>query len=84
MIIALFTGDGIGDACENDCDDGGVMDIEDAAPCNQFLMKTSLDQFMVVKLSDPEERLADWVVQKSDAYMFREMPVVLNSLLVYA
>lgn len=67
--IALFTGDGTGDACENDCDGDGVVDSEDTAPCNKFLTKDSLDQFMVVKLSNPVESQADWVVQKSGTYV---------------
>lgn len=69
IIILLCTGNGIGDACENDCDGDGVPDGEDTAPCNRFITKDSLDQFMVVKLSNPAERQADWVVQKSGSYV---------------
>lgn len=48
------------------------MDSEDTAPCNRFLTKDSLGQFMVVKLSNPAERQADWVVQKSGTYVVQK------------
>lgn len=70
--IALFTGNGIGDACENDCDGDGVPDSEDTAPCNRFLTRDSLDQFMVVKLSNPAATQADWVVRKSGTYVLQK------------
>lgn len=69
IITLLCTGNGIGDACENDCDGDGVLDGEDTAPCNRFITKDSLDQFMTVELSNPAERQADWVVQKSGSYV---------------
>ena len=62
-------GNNIGDACENDCDGDGVPDSEDTAPCNRFITKDSLDQFMAVELSNPAESQANWVVQKSGSYV---------------
>ena len=69
IILLLCTGNGIGDACENDCDGDGVPDSEDTAPCNRFITKDSLDQFMAVELSNPAESQANWVVQKSGSYV---------------
>lgn len=72
MDIALLAGNGIGDACENDCDGDGVLDSEDSAPCNRFLTKDSLEQFMAVKLSNPVQKEADWVVQNSGTYIVQK------------
>ena len=74
-VMALFTlctGNGIGDACEDDCDGDGILDSVDAAPCNRFLTKDSLEQFMSVKLSNPVQKEADWVVQKSGTHVVQK------------
>ena len=71
-VCTVFTGNGIGDACENDCDGDGVLDSVDAAPCNRFLTKDNLQQYMVVKLSNPVQKEADWVVQRSGTYVVQK------------
>ena len=33
-------GDGVGDACQDDCDGDSIMDSEDVCPCNGAVSKT--------------------------------------------
>lgn len=60
----MLIGNGVGDACEGDCDKDGVPDVNDACPCNREVKKTDFRRSKQVALDPRGQAQVDpvWMV----------------------
>ena len=43
---------GVGDACENDCDGDSIIDAEDVCPCNNYIQATDFRGIQTIDLGE--------------------------------
>ena len=84
MCLLFFTGNGVGDVCENDFDNDAVMDLIDVCPESAEVTLTDFRAYQTVILDPEGDAQIDpnWVVLKpvSPTYLRRVTIVELRTV----